>query len=120
MRLARFVHGGLLSALAAFAGSAGCTHNYYYGGVPPCAPGVAGTVQYGSVCEVPGPAGGAAVAQEGAGTGTGTRSSAVGTTPRVVVSEPKGPRLSWRRSDPETSVATTRVEGAIDDGTKTR
>jgi hypothetical protein len=34
----------------------------------------------------------------------------------VVVSEPANrPRLSpWRRSDPESNLATTRVEGALD------
>lgn len=105
MRQARFLHGGMLLLLA------GCTHNYYYGTVPSCAPG---TVQYGSVCDVPASSGGAAVAQNG------TRSSAVGSTPSVVVSEPSGPRLSWRRADPEASIATTRVEGAIDDSTSTR
>lgn len=111
MRQARYFHGGILLLLACSLGAAGCTHNYYYGAVPNCAPG---TVQYGSVCDVPATNGGATVAQNG------TRSSAVGSTPRVVMSEPAGPRLSWRRSDPETGVATTRVEGAIDDTTTTR
>ncbi|MDR3635481.1 MAG: hypothetical protein P4L84_16875 [Isosphaeraceae bacterium] len=115
MRQSRFLHGGLLFVLAASAGLAGCTHNYYYGGVPQCAPGTPGAVQYGSSCEVPAASGGAALVQNG------TRSSAVGPTPRVVVSEPSGPRLSWRRSDPEAGVATTRVTGGItDDSTTTR
>lgn len=115
MRQARFFHGGVLLLLAGSVGSAGCTHNYYYGAAPPCAPGAPGAVAYGSVCDVPAASGGSAVAQNG------TRSSAVASTPpRTVVSEPSGPRLSWRRSDPEASIATTRVEGAIDDPTTTR
>src|SRR5689334_20400919 len=57
MRRARFVRGTLGVLLAGWVGSAGCTHNYYYGAVPvACAPGTAvvpGSVSYGSVCEVP-------------------------------------------------------------------
>jgi hypothetical protein len=48
----------------------------------------------------------------------GIKSSVTTTAPpsssEVVVSEPiNRPRLSWRRPDPESSVATTRVEGAL-------
>ena len=47
--------GGLGVLLAGLTVSPGCTHNYYYGGA--CAPGgaavVPGSVQYGSVCDVP-------------------------------------------------------------------
>ena len=115
MRQARFMHGCLLCILTASLAAAGCTHNYYYGAVPQCAPGLPGTVQYGSVCDVPAASGGTAVAKEG------TRPSVVGSAPRVVVSEPSGPRLSWRRSDPDAGVPTTRVSGAMeDDSTKTR
>lgn len=122
MRRARFMRGTLGVLLAGWVGSAGCTHNYYYGGVPvACAPGTStllpGTVQYGSVCEVPAQVvgGGTVVASS-----PGIRSSVVGTAPpsRVVVSEPLDrPRLSWRRSDPESNQVTTRVEGALDDDT---
>jgi hypothetical protein len=123
MRRARFTRGTLGVLLAGWVGSAGCTHNYYYGSVPvACAPGTStllpGTVQYGSVCEVPAQivGGGTVVASS-----PGIRSSVVGTAPpssRVVVSEPLDrPRLSWRRSDPESNQMTTRVEGALDDDT---
>jgi hypothetical protein len=41
--------------------------------------------------------------------------------PRIVLSEPNGgSRFSWRRSDPEGSLATTRVEGAVQDPSLTR
>ncbi|HMB08043.1 MAG TPA: hypothetical protein VKP69_30480, partial [Isosphaeraceae bacterium] len=56
MRLARFARGGPIALLVGVIGSAGCTHNYYYGTVPVCGPTTAvapGTVQYGSVCDVP-------------------------------------------------------------------
>lgn len=116
MRQPRFLHGGLFLFLVAWAGSAGCHQHYYYGAVPQCVPGAPGPVQYGSVCDVPPAGGGTTVVQNG------SRSSAVGTgtPPRVVVSQPTSPRLSWRRSDPEASVATTRVEGAIDSSTTTK
>jgi hypothetical protein len=122
MRQARFVRGTLGVLLAGWVGSAGCTHNYYYGSVPTaCAPGttiVPGTVQYGSVCEVPARVvgGGSIVASS-----PGVRSSVVTAAPpgsRVVVSEPTNRSgLTWRRSDPESSLATTRVEGALEDDT---
>lgn len=123
MRRARFVRGTLGILLAGWVGSAGCTHNYYYGTVPvACAPGtttvVPGTVSYGSVCEVPAQVvgGGTVVASS-----PGVKSSVTTTAPpssQVVVSEPTDrPRLSWRRSDPDNSLATTRVEGALDEET---
>jgi hypothetical protein len=119
MRRARFVRGTFGVLLAGWVGSAGCTHNYYYGNTPTaCAPGttlVPGTIQYGSVCEVPAKVvgGGSVVASS-----PGVRSSVVTPAPpgsRVVVSEPMNRSgLTWRRSDPE---AITRVEGAIEDET---
>jgi hypothetical protein len=122
MRQARFKRGTLGVLLAGWVGSAGCTHNYYYGTAPTaCLPGttiVPGTVQYGSVCEVPPKVvgGGTVVASS-----PGVRSSVVTTAPagsRVVVSEPTNRSgLSWRRSDPESNLATTRVEGSLDDET---
>ena len=60
MRQARFIRTTRNALLAVWAGVglAGCTHNHYYGAVPvACAPGtstdVPGTVQYGSICDVP-------------------------------------------------------------------
>jgi hypothetical protein len=127
------------------AAGSGCIHNHYYGynqpvcepavvsqpgavrvsGSPPAATAVApapNAIAYGSVCEVPalsGPSGAVTV-------GPGSR--VVQATPRpsrVLVSEPAGEgysiragRTGWRRTDPE-SIATTKVEGAID-GTATR
>ncbi len=122
MRRARIVRATLGVVLTGWIGSAGCTHNYYYGGVPvACAPGTTtivpgSSVQYGSVCEVPAQVvgGGTVVALS-----PGVRSSAAGApSSRVVVSEPANrPKLSWRRSDPDSSMATTRVEGALDEET---
>ncbi len=39
--------------------------------------------------------------------------------PRIVRSTPgnDGPRLSWHRTDPDESLATTRIEGALDEPT---
>jgi hypothetical protein len=79
--------------------------------------------RYGEVCEVP-----SAVDQQLAVQRNGQPSYVTGAAPsRVVVSEPQGSgpfvsrssRMAWRRPDPE-SIATTRVEGAIDDDTKIR
>ena len=123
MRRVRFERWTLGVLLAGWAGSAGCTHNYYYGtAATACAPGtttiVPGAISYGSVCDVPARifGGGTVVAAS-----PGVRSSVVGTvptSPRVVVSEPANRSgLSWRRSDPESDLATTRVEGALEDDT---
>lgn len=125
MRRARYMRGTLGVLLAGWVGSAGCTHNHYYGsGIPvACAPGttsalVPGSVQYGSMCEVPARsvAGGTVVSSPG------VKSSVVAVVPppstRVVVSEPLNrPHLLWRRSDPESNLATTRSSGALDDDT---
>jgi hypothetical protein len=68
------------------------------------------------VCDVPARiiGGGTIVASS-----PGIRSSVTTTAPpsssQVVVSEPANrPHLSWRRSDPESGIAATRVEGALD------
>jgi hypothetical protein len=54
----------------------------------------------------------------------GTGSTSVVTVPsrppKVVVSEPSGSRFPWRRPDPDGSLITTRVEGALDDQTTNR
>jgi hypothetical protein len=126
MRHARFVspRGVLLACLglACLVLSVGCTHNHYYG-YNPCSPGstmvVPGSVQSGAVCEVPGSptivaGGGSSDAPVGGGSAR---------PPRVVVSEPgrnPGSRFSWRASDPEGGMVTTKVEGAIDSPTITR
>ncbi len=81
---------------------------------------VPGGVQYGSVCDVPTQVvgGGSIVAQNPPGT---TVVTGPPRSPRVVVSEPAGGmRSRWRRSDPESGLATTRVEGALDEPTVTK
>jgi hypothetical protein len=125
MRHARYLRRvcGVIAAASA-AGSAGCTHHHYYGNVPVCGPvtAVPGTVANGSVCEVPASLGSGTLLGSGQG-----RSTIVGSAPyysgarapRVVTSEPiGGPR--WRRADPDSGLAQTRVEGALDDDTTSR
>ena len=116
MRHARRTRVALGILLGSLVVPTGCTHNYYYGAnaIPACGPIAApGSVQFGSVCEVPTQVvgGSSVVAQSPA------RSSAVGPKPpRVVISEPSNPnaRFPWKRTDPESGLA-TRVEGALDD-----
>jgi hypothetical protein len=123
MRLARIARGGSIALLGGVIGSAGCTHNYYYGNVPVCPPPTTvapGTVQYGASCDVPTQVvGGSSATQDASRAPVLTGSM----PPRVVVSEPLigPPRFpSWRRTDPDSSLATTRVEGALDDPTVTK
>ena len=98
-----------------------CTHNHYYYGYNPCAPGstvvTPGTVQGGTVCDVP--AGSSAVA--GATPDTPLIVSKA-KPPKVVVSEPGNSSSSrfWKPADTEGSQASTKVEGAIDSSTVTR
>jgi hypothetical protein len=117
---------GFILAIWAVA-SAGCTHHHYYGNaLPACGPvaTVPATVSNGSVCEVPTVGGGPLFGR--ARSGATIVSSAPyyqgARAPRVVVSEPSnGPRLGrWHAKDPESSVATLRVEGAEADPTATR
>lgn len=116
MRDARTLRLGFTALLGAalWGTSAGCTHNYYYGGTPvACAPSAGGVlssgVPYGSVCEVPSQVvgGGTVIATNPPGT-----APALGgpRPPRVVLSETPG----WRRSDPDGGVA-TRVDGNVDE-----
>ena len=123
MRLTRFARGGSIALLGGVIGSVGCTHNYYYGNVPVCPPSTTvapGAVQYGASCDVPTQVVGGSSATQGP-----SRSSVLtgALPPRVVVSEPivGPPRFpSWRRTDPDSGLATTRVDGALDDPTITR
>ena len=108
---------GVLLAVTGAAGSSGCTHNYYYGGVPACGP--TGVVQNGAVCEVPtqvvGGSNVVAVLTDPAPVLTGPR------PPRIVLSQPRGnSRLGWRTADPESGLATTSVEGSLSDPTTIR
>jgi hypothetical protein len=103
--------------------SSGCIHNHYYtpaAGCPPTVTSSAGVVDYGALCEVPNQVvnGGTVVSGKPL-----VASPVLGGArpPRVVVSQPGGSRLgSWRNADPEGGLATTRVEGAIDDPTLKR
>jgi hypothetical protein len=124
MRQAQSLRASAWLVLALAAGSAGCTHNYYYGSSMPICPEASTTVNsYGSVCEVP-TVGGSMVAQ---GSGTTVITGAPRPT-RVVVSEPlqegvpvRGARrFAWRRSDPESSLATTRLEGELKEDSVSR
>ena len=121
MGRARIKRVSLAVLMAGWVGSAGCTANYYYGAAPAyCGPSpsiLPGAVRFGSgsVCEVPPTqvSGGTLVA-DGPTTNMNRR------PPRVVESDPINSRLPWRRSNPDTGVASTKVEGSIDDVTLTK
>jgi hypothetical protein len=133
VKLAPNLRGTLWIILAGWVGSSGCTHNYYYGAVPACGPtGLPVSGQVGQICEVPSGqvvVSGAPSSEVGPGSGVVVQAPSQGsavatnTQPRVLISQPAyGPsisqsinRLKWRRPDPE-SLATTRVEGALDSG----
>jgi hypothetical protein len=97
----------------------GCQPHYYYYDNP-CAPSspLPSTVQAAPVAEVPTHI----VAGETKVADGLTRSTTINggraTGPRVVVSEPgdaSSSSSSWRRSDPDGSMATTSVRGTIND-----
>jgi len=120
MRRAHYVRGALGVILTGLVGSTGCTHNYYYGGVPTaCAPGtttiVPGSIQYGSVCRSyrRGSSAAGPSWRRARSPILGRRHRPVGS--RVVVQRAgQWVRPSWRRSDPESNLAArTRVEGAL-------
>jgi hypothetical protein len=115
--LKRTIVPATLASGLAFAGL-GCHQHYHYYNSDPCAPGtpVASTMRSGAICDPQASIvdGGTTVA-EGAMRST-TVSGGQSKSPRVVVSEPGGlSRLSsWRRSDAD-SLATTSVQGSVDD-----
>jgi len=95
----------------------GCHQHYYYYS-DPCAPTapVTSSVKPGPICDVPTQVveGGTTLAD--GSTRATTVTGASSHSPRVVVSEPSGrSRLSWRRSDPDGGLATTTVQGTVDD-----
>jgi hypothetical protein len=107
----------IVAAWLAFAGP-GCHQHYHYYNSDPCAPGtpVASTMRSGTSCD-PSTSivdGGTTVAEGSARstTVTGGQSKSA----RVVVSEPSGSSRSssWRRTDVD-SLATTSVQGTVDD-----
>lgn len=110
--------------LAALPGAAGCaTHYHYYGdAVPVCetpagsAPLVVQVPPEGAICEVP---------VDRPPTLVTAVPLPVGSSSKVVVSQPQGARrvasspgmrYAWRKPEPD-SMATTRIEGGIDDST---
>ncbi len=115
MRRTRIASGLGLVVLATLAGGAGCTHNHYYGQIP--ASGVilssadAATIQYGSVCDLPGEV----------ISGGSTMISQAPSTSRVVISQPVsgGGMLAgkskgrWFQSEAD-RLATTEIRGSID------
>ncbi len=115
-RLPGVVLGGLMLCLGQ-----GChQHYHYYNSNPACPPGASmapSSIQYGSVCDVPSEEveGGNVISSNS------TRSTTIGGTrksERVVVSQPQcAAPFSWRKSDPDSGLATTSVEGGIDDPT---
>ena len=125
MRRARILRAGAATILALLAAnSTGCIHNHYYGtaaGMPVCTTGPSGpaevaVVPYGAICEVPSSRveGGTVVAQAPA---QSPAPAAVAQAPRsrVLVSQPRLASRPWRRTDPEGGLATTKVEGGLDD-----
>ncbi len=107
----------ILLAVFGLISQGGCCH-WCYNHQPACAPAAASApvVRYGAVCEAP--AEGVVVSQGAPRSSSTSINDAP--RPKVVVSEPNGRSTSgWRRSDPE-SLATTRVEGSIDDNTRSR
>jgi len=114
--LRRRVLAVVLAGELAFTGFGCQQYCYYY--PDPCAPAapISSSVQPGPVCEVPTQVveGGTTLADGATRSTTVTGGST--TNPRVVVSEPSSPsRFSWRRSDPDGSLATTSVQGTVDD-----
>lgn len=116
-RIRRITATALLAALPAAVGCA--THYHYYGNAVPVCEAPAGSqpmvVQAppeGAVCEVPVDRGPTVV----------TAAPPAGGSSQVIVSQPQGVRRSatpggryaWRKPEPE-SMATTRVEGGIDE-----
>jgi hypothetical protein len=106
----------VLGGIAIFA-SWGCHQHYHYYTNPACPPGTAApaTVQYGSACDPSTQVVDAGTTLSDSPSSRATTVSGSRSSSRVVVSEPKdSSRLSWRRSDPDASVAaTTTVEGGL-------
>jgi hypothetical protein len=118
---------GLVLAVGSPCAGLGCHSNYYYYDYP-CAPSspMPSTVQAAPVAEVP-----TQIVEGETKVADGrTRSTIISggrpTGPRVVVSEPSDtPRFassasSWRRSDPDGSMASTSIQGTTNDAAVNR
>jgi hypothetical protein len=118
---------GVVSACTLACAGWGCQqppcYTYYGYGVPPCAPAVPSpaAVTSGPVCDVP-----TRVVEGGTTTADASGRSTVvsgsqNPSPRVVVSEPvERRRPFWRPADPDATLATTSVEGAVSDSSVNR
>ena len=114
--------GVILAGELAFTGM-GCHQNYYYYG-DACPPGtpVPSTVRAGPVCDVPTEVveGGTKLA-DGSSRSTVVSGAVSSNSSRVVVSEPSEPaKVAWKRSDPDGSLATTSVQGTVNDSSVNR
>jgi hypothetical protein len=113
-RLLQLVLGG-----SAILTSWGCHQHYHYYTNPACPPGTVAapaTVQYGAACDPPTQVVDAGTTLSETPSSRATTVSGSRSSSRVVVSEPKDSSRSssWRRSDPDASVAaTTTVEGGL-------
>jgi hypothetical protein len=101
----------------------GCHQHYYYYGdaCPPAAP-MPSSVRSGPVCEVPAEVvdGGTQLA-DGSNRSTVVSGAVSSNSSRVVVSQPSEPaKVAWKRSDPDGSVTSTSVEGAINSSSVNR
>ena len=101
----------------AFAGPGCHTHYHYYNGGDPCAPGtpVSSTVRSGPPCDAPGAVveGGTTVSDSSAR--STTVSGGQSRSSRVVVSAPgNSSPFSWKCSETD-SLATTSVQGTLND-----
>jgi len=115
--------GVILAGELAFMG-VGCNPYCFNYRDPCCAPAtpVPSTVRTGPVCDVPTQVveGGTKLA-DGSSRSTVVSGASASNTPRVVVSEPSEPsRGPWRRSDPDGSLATTSVQGTVNDSSVNR
>jgi hypothetical protein len=114
--------GVILAGELAFTGMGCHQHYYYYGDAcPPTAP-MPSTVRSGPVCDVPAEVvdGGTKLA-DGSSRSTVVSGAVSSNSSRVVVSEPSEPsKVAWKRSDPDGSVTSTSVEGAINSSSVNR
>ena len=86
----------------------------------PVRPGAAvpSSVRTGPVCDVPNQVveGGTTLADGSSRSTVVTGATSSGISSRVVVSEPSEPaKVAWKRSDPDGNLATTSVQGAVND-----
>jgi hypothetical protein len=113
----RVLVGLTLASGLAFAGP-GCHQHYHYYNTDPCAPGtpVSSTVRSGPLCDPQTSIVEGGTTMADSSNRSTTVSGGQSKSPRVVVSEQGGSsRLSsWRRSDSD-SLATTSVQGTVDD-----